>query len=92
LSKDIDSPRAQYAILQWAIGSAGRAIDARRWACIFLSVAALRGAKPFGPVAQLAEQQTLNLWVEGSIPSRLINQTIQLAASTLVPLFVVTGL
>ena len=25
-----------------------------------------------GPVAQLAEQQTLNLRVEGSIPSRLI--------------------
>ena len=26
---------------------------------------------PFGPVAQLAEQQTLNLRVDGSIPSRL---------------------
>ena len=28
---------------------------------------------PPGPVAQLAEQQTLNLRVEGSIPSRLTN-------------------
>ncbi len=25
-----------------------------------------------GPLAQLVEQQTLNLWVEGSTPSRLI--------------------
>ena len=25
----------------------------------------------FGPLAQLVEQQTLNLWVEGSIPSWL---------------------
>lgn len=25
-----------------------------------------------GPLAQLAEQRTLNPWVEGSIPSRLI--------------------
>ena len=30
-----------------------------------------RGARRRGPVAQLAEQQTLNLRVEGSIPSRL---------------------
>ena len=28
----------------------------------------------FGPLAQLVEQQTLNLRVEGSIPSRLKNQ------------------
>ena len=26
----------------------------------------------FGPLAQLVEQQTLNLWVKGSIPLRLI--------------------
>ena len=35
---------------------------------------------PAGPVAQLAEQQTLNLLVEGSIPSGL---TIRLAFSSL---------
>ena len=28
----------------------------------------------FAPVAQLAEQQTLNLWVEGSIPSGRTNR------------------
>ena len=27
-----------------------------------------------GPLAQLVEQQTLNLWVEGSIPSWLIEK------------------
>ena len=26
----------------------------------------------FGPLAQLVEQQTLNLWVKGSIPLRLM--------------------
>ncbi len=28
--------------------------------------------KDFGPLAQLVEQQTLNLWVAGSIPAWLI--------------------
>ena len=36
--------------------------------------AEIRNALP-GPVAQLAEQQTLNLLVEGSIPSGLTNST-----------------
>ena len=44
--------------------------------CRFASAPNLAGvigqsAFPPGPVAQLAEQQTLNLRVEGSIPSRL---------------------
>src|SRR5436190_15266501 len=37
-------------------------------------ISSLRGARPCracGPLAQLAEQQTLNLRVDGSIPSRL---------------------
>ena len=32
-----------------------------------------RAHKTFGPLAQLVEQQTLNLRVKGSIPLRLIN-------------------
>ena len=41
------------------------------WACRVFSInTASRGAI-IGPIAQLVEQQTLNLRVEGSIPSRL---------------------
>jgi hypothetical protein len=35
-----------------------------------------------GPVAQLAEQQTLNLLVEGSIPSGLTTSSIKSSTST----------
>ena len=31
----------------------------------------------FGPLAQLVEQQTLNLWVKGSIPLRLIHNLVR---------------
>ena len=34
----------------------------------------LRRTTVYGPLAQLVEQQTLNLRVEGSIPSRLRNR------------------
>ena len=33
--------------------------------------------KDFGPLAQLVEQQTLNLWVAGSIPAWLIKASSQ---------------
>ena len=32
----------------------------------------------YGPLAQLVEQQTLNLWVKGSIPLRLIDEYINI--------------
>jgi hypothetical protein len=38
---------------------------------------------PNGPLAQLAEQQTLNLRVEGSIPSRLTILPTSLSSSTM---------
>ena len=34
-----------------------------------------------GPIAQLAEQQTLNLWVQGSIPCRFMPNTLALIAT-----------
>ena len=49
-------------------------LDSAWYTLVFLSHRALvlvHGTVPRGPLAQLAEQQTLNLRVEGSIPSRL---------------------
>src|SRR2546423_5656431 len=60
---DVDKRRTGYAILHQAIRSAGKPIHSCWRAFIY-------DCQTFGPVAQLAEQQTLNLWVVGSIPTR----------------------
>src|SRR5262245_61662061 len=56
-----DEQNARIAVSGWLLG-------VRRMPHLALRTG--RGRAP-GPVAQLAEQQTLNLRVEGSIPSRL---------------------
>src|SRR2546423_14426486 len=60
---DVDKRRTGYAILHQAVRSAGTLIHSCWRAFIY-------DCQTFGPVAQLAEQQTLNLWVVGSIPTR----------------------
>jgi hypothetical protein len=49
----------------------------------FFSVATVPQAhRACGPLAQLAEQQTLNLRVEGSIPSRLTTNTQEISPAS----------
>jgi hypothetical protein len=56
-----------------ARGFPGRGADDILTVCQCARVVVVRITPPSGPVAQLAEQQTLNLLVEGSIPSGLTN-------------------
>jgi hypothetical protein len=69
--------------------SCGRRTCAGNWRPVRIGVCRERGccrlcasrALPAGPLAQLAEQQTLNLRVEGSIPSRLTTSQVEKAQS-----------